>query len=81
MPVSECVSPQQEAPELKLEKRFTYHPPNENQITAYEIVRGEANRLAKHLVHFCPDCRELSLALTKLEEMVMWANAAIARRS
>ena len=31
------------------------------------------------LVDECPDSRELSVALTKLEEAVMWANAAIAR--
>ena len=28
----------------------------------------------------CPDSREKSLAITKIEESVMWANAAIARR-
>ena len=27
----------------------------------------------------CPDSREKSLAMTKLEECVMWANASIAR--
>lgn len=67
--------------DLEIETRFTYHPPNENQVIAYKIIRGEAKRLALHLNRFCPECRELSLALTKLEEMVMWANAAIARRS
>ena len=27
----------------------------------------------------CPESREKSLAFTKLEECIMWANAAIAR--
>ena len=27
----------------------------------------------------CPDSREKSTAITKIEEAVMWANAAIAR--
>lgn len=31
------------------------------------------------LLGICPDSRELSTALTKLEEAVFWANAAIAR--
>jgi hypothetical protein len=29
----------------------------------------------------CPDSREKSLAMTNLEQAVMWANAAIARNS
>lgn len=29
--------------------------------------------------NLCPDSRELSLAITKLEEAIMWANASIAR--
>ena len=36
-------------------------------------------QLAHLLVTNCPESRELSCALTKLEEAVMWANAAIAR--
>ena len=35
-----------------------------------------ANQFALH----CPESREASLAITKLEEAIMWANAAIARR-
>jgi len=35
--------------------------------------------LAFDIEHFCPDSREKSVAITKLEESIMWANAAIAR--
>lgn len=68
--------------EMKLkdvEKRFTYHPPKEGQPERYEKIRGDAKDLADYIVKNCPDSRECSLALTKLEECVMWANASIAR--
>ena len=64
----------------ELEKRFTYHPPKGNQGEKYELIRSKAHQLAFDLVNMCPDSRELSLAITHLEDAVMWANAAIARR-
>lgn len=60
--------------------RFTYHPPKGNQQDKYEHIRGRARELAEILNVSCPSSRELSIAFTKLEECVMWANAAIARR-
>lgn len=60
--------------------RFTYHPPKEGQPEKYERIRGKARKLAELLIAECPDSRELSLALTHLEEATMWANASIARR-
>ena len=41
-------------------------------------VRIATHAAAKHLAELCPPSRELSLAMTKLEEARMWANAAIA---
>lgn len=61
--------------------RFTYHKPTKDQPEKYEKIRDRARDLALMLNNLCPESRELSLALTKLEETVMWANAAIARRS
>lgn len=60
--------------------RFTYHAPKEGQPERYERIRGKARRFAELLVAECPDSRELSLALTHLEQATMWANAAVARR-
>jgi hypothetical protein len=60
-------------------KRFTYHPPKGNQPMKYELVRDTAREFAEAIDRLCPDSREKSLAFTKLEEAVMWANAAIAR--
>lgn len=58
---------------------FTYHRPVEDQPGRYEYIRDNAGSLAEALNRLCPPSRELSLAMTKLEEVVFWANAAIAR--
>jgi hypothetical protein len=76
--IFERVVPDAELEEL--ENRFTYHAPNEEQARRYPILRGEAHALARSISRLTRPCREQSLALTKLEEAVFWANAAIARR-
>lgn len=65
--------------EKELEKRFTYHRPKEDQPERYESIRNEALKFARLMCKLCPESRELSLALTNLEQTVMWANASIAR--
>lgn len=60
-------------------KRFTYHPPKADQPARYTALRDSAKALATQIVEQTPASREQSLALTKLEESIMWANAAIAR--
>lgn len=63
----------------ELERRFTYHAPRGDQPARYERLRAEARELAELICDMCPDARERSVALTKLDEVVMWANASIAR--
>jgi hypothetical protein len=63
----------------QIENNFRYHAPKEGQPARYMSIRDLAKVLAHHIDATCPDSREKSLALTKLEEAVMWANAAIAR--
>lgn len=63
----------------RLQKDYTYKAPNETQIVRYEVIRAKAEEFASILMRACPKSRELSIALTKLEETVMHANAAIAR--
>lgn len=58
---------------------FTYHAPISDQLDRYSDIREKAKNLAKLLLEYCPHSRERSLALTKLEESVFWANASIAR--
>ncbi len=62
-----------------LENRFTYHRPITGQPEKYEKIRNTALEFALLLDELCPDSRELSLAITKLEDCSMWANASIAR--
>jgi hypothetical protein len=63
----------------RIESDFDYHPPNEEQVLQHQKIRSMAKSLALLITALCPDRRERSLALTKLEEAVMWANAGIAR--
>lgn len=63
----------------EIERRFTYWAPGERQEADHVEARAEAKRLAHTLNSLLPDGREKSLALTAIEECLMWANAAIAR--
>ncbi len=63
----------------RIDNNFTYHAPRPDQLPRYESIRSATKIVAERLLQLCPPGRELSLALTKLEEAVMWANAAIAR--
>lgn len=63
----------------RLEKDFVYHSLRGDQPARYKIIREMAKDYAARIMTLCPDSREKSLALTKLEEAVMWANASIAR--
>lgn len=63
----------------RLENDFVYHAPKGDQNARYIAIRAEAKGYAEFLMQLCPPSRELSLALTRLEEAVMFANASIAR--
>lgn len=63
----------------ELKKRFTYHAPKKEDGSKFEMIRTTALNFAKFINEECPEGREKALALTKLEEVVMWANAGIAR--
>lgn len=62
-----------------LETRFTYHAPTQPAIDFHADIRMRCLQLATHLDGLLPDSREKSLATTHLEEVMFWANAAIAR--
>lgn len=63
----------------EIERRFTYHKPDEAGRASMDVLRGDVRKLAQRIVKDCPPCRETSLAITKLEEAAMWAIAARAR--
>jgi hypothetical protein len=63
----------------RLENDFTYHPPKGDQVERYGAIRTAAGELARLIAEKTPESREQSVALTKLDEVVFWANASIAR--
>lgn len=63
----------------QIENNFSYHAPKEGQPEKYNKLRDKAKELAYLISEVCPNSRERALAITKLEECSMWANAAIAR--
>lgn len=63
----------------EIDDRFSYHPPSSEAVgdlhdQMRHLLRAPAHRLNVLL----PKSREASLALTALQEAMMWANAAIA---
>ncbi len=61
-----------------LDNIFTYHKPFGNQPSRYEELRNSAKSLAQLINKACPESREKSLAITSLQQTIMWANASIA---
>ena len=63
-----------------LEHRFAFHPATtEEKRDEHTSMRQACLRAAQTIDETAPDGREKSLAITKLEEAMMWANAAVAR--
>lgn len=65
----------------KIANRFTDHAPTATQITVYKILRRQGKELGFMIEQYCPESDEKKTALTRLDEAVMHANAAIARHS
>lgn len=64
---------------IDLDQRFDHHPPSPAKVELHEQVRAAHKAVAMAVVALTPASREQFLALTALEESLMWANAAIAR--
>ena len=64
----------------EIETRFTYNRPQETQSERYAMLGDKAKEFAVMINITCPESREKSLAITSLEQAVMWSNASIARR-
>ena len=63
----------------RVDNNFVYHAPKPGQNDRYEALRAKAKELAYLILEITPASREQSVALTQLEDCVMWANASIAR--
>lgn len=63
-----------------IKNRHTYHDVP-HRVRDFEAIRGAARVLAEIIKKACPETWEHNQAHARLEEAVMWANAAIARHS
>ncbi|HEY6021932.1 MAG TPA: hypothetical protein VIY48_19310 [Candidatus Paceibacterota bacterium] len=63
-----------------IDNRFAFHAATtEEKRDEHTSARQNCRQLADFLNDKLPDGREKALAITKLEEAMFWANAAIAR--
>lgn len=65
-----------------IDHRFNFHPAtDEEKRSAHGSIRDGCKELAHFLNAKLPEGREKSLAITHLEEVMLWGNAAIARNA
>ena len=62
----------------EINRRLGYHPATAVTIPRFDDNRARFVELATHLDETLPPGRETALALTALQEALMWANAAVA---
>ena len=70
----------QDGPRENLEDRFLIaqdSKPSEEQLILQRRVRDDLYEVAATLNEYAEDSREKSLAITKIEEALMWAGKAI----
>lgn len=58
--------------------RFRFHPATPATGPKHDEIREKHRKLGLWLLANVPNSRERSLALTALQEAMMWANAAVA---
>lgn len=65
-----------------IENRFAFHAATtEEKRDAHTSIRQACRKLADEMNERLPEGREKALVVTKLEEVMFWANAAIARQN
>lgn len=63
-----------------IENRFAFHAATDDEKRdAHTSIRQACRALADHINESLPDGREKSTAITKLEEVMFWGNAGLAR--
>ncbi len=62
----------------ELDSIFTYHSPIGDQSERYGQLRSYGKQLAESIVGLTPSSREQTIAIRKVQEAIMFANAAIA---
>ena len=61
-----------------LDAYFTYHPPQKDDQGHFAAMSDSFMMAAQAIVNHTPPSAEQTLAIRKLQEARMWANAAIA---
>lgn len=64
--------------QFELDNWFTYHAPTPEQLVKYTVLRDGARAYAEVINKNCPDSPDKTVAIRKLRECVMVANASIA---
>ena len=64
---------------LEIFNNYRYHQPDKEKAQKHTNIRDAIREVADYLNDLLPESREKSIALTKLEEATMWANASLAR--
>lgn len=63
-----------------VDPRFAHHPPSDQSVADHHaFYRRRMAELAADIERTLPNSRERSVALTNLETVSFWVNAAIAR--
>lgn len=57
---------------------FSYHAPTHEKSTKYDALRSAAADLALEIARLCPKSADRTVALRKVREAVMYANASVA---
>lgn len=60
---------------------FSYHPPEPGQAEKYDAIRRGALQFAETIIENTPASADQTVAIRKLRESVMVANAAVALKS
>ena len=63
----------------KINYMFNSHPMNDEQQALSNDIRAQIKSVAAFIDGALPECREKSIALTKLESALFYCNAGIAR--
>lgn len=62
-----------------LQRRFDARNLDARKLAKQQLLRGLFSDTVSIIEEQCPDGREKSLAVTKLEEALLWANESVAR--
>ena len=65
--------------EITIENNFKFHSVDADKQEIMQMIREALKKVSLLVDDACPISREKSLAQTKLEEAMFWANAAISR--